>query len=68
MALVSHGNRLIMCGGHDGRGFNKGVAKYNPDTNEWIDLAPLNYYRYGGFVLAVPNLRFNLLETTCALT
>lgn len=49
------GDRLIAIGGYDGVQYLKTVEQYDPDTNEWKQLAPLNFNRAGACVVAVPN-------------
>lgn len=49
------GDRLIAVGGYDGVQYLKRVEQYDPDTNEWIQLATLNFNRAGACVVAVPN-------------
>lgn len=49
------GDCLIAVGGYDGNQYLKTVEKYDPETNEWSQLASLNYNRAGACVVAVPN-------------
>lgn len=53
MALL--GDRLIAVGGYDGAQYLKTVEQYDPETNEWVQLAALNFNRAGACVVAVPN-------------
>lgn len=48
------GESLIAVGGYDGT-YLKMVEKYDAETNEWNQIAPLNYNRAGTCVVAVPN-------------
>lgn len=47
------GESLLAVGGYDGT-YLKTVEKYDAETNEWNQLAPLNNGR-AGCVVAVPN-------------
>lgn len=49
------GDRLMAVGGYDGVQYMKIVEQYDPDTNQWTTLAPLNFNRAGACVVAVPN-------------
>lgn len=49
------GESLISVGGYDGNQYLKTVEKYDAETNEWTQLAPLNYNRAGACVVSVPN-------------
>lgn len=49
------GGCLIAVGGYDGNQYLKTVEKFDPDANEWQQLATLNFNRAGACVVAVPN-------------
>lgn len=49
------GNSLVAVGGYDGSQYLNTVELYDPITNEWTLLAPLNMGRAGACVIAVPN-------------
>lgn len=55
------GDRLLAIGGYDGVMYLKTVEQYDPDTNEWTQLAPLNFNRAGACVVAVPNSSLNTM-------
>lgn len=49
------GDCLVAVGGYDGTQYLKTVDQYDPDTNEWTQLAPLNCNRAGACVVTIPN-------------
>ena len=49
------GEYLIAVGGYDGTQFHKTVEQFDSESNEWTQLAPLNYNRAGACVVSVPN-------------
>lgn len=55
IAVALLGDRLIAIGGYDGVQYLKTVEQYDPDTNEWTAVAPLNFNRAGACVVSVPN-------------
>lgn len=59
MALL--GDRLIAIGGYDGVQYMKKCEQYDPETNEWTAIAPLNFNRAGACVVAVPNSSLNAI-------
>lgn len=49
------GGCLIAVGGYDGNQYLKTVEQFDPESNEWNQLAPLNFNRAGACVVSVPN-------------
>lgn len=50
------GGCLIAVGGYDGNQYLKTVEQFDPESNEWQQLAPLNYNRAGACVVSIPNM------------
>lgn len=49
------GDWLIAVGGYDGNQYLKTVEQYDTESNEWQQIAPVNYSRAGACVVAIPN-------------
>jgi kelch-like protein 1/4/5 len=48
------GDRLAAVGGYDGNQYLKIFEEYDPENNEWQELAPVNFSRAGACVLNLP--------------
>lgn len=55
IACTQFGDKLYSVGGYDGNTYLKNVEAYDPITNDWIALTPLNTGRAGACAIAVAN-------------
>jgi len=49
------GEKLLAVGGYNGSRSFKTVEEYDPESNEWSQLAPMSLSRAGACVIAIPN-------------
>lgn len=62
------GDWLIAVGGYDGNQYLKTVEQYDTESNEWQQIAPVNYSRAGACVVAIPNNFTSTAGTTVVAT
>ena len=52
LAATTLGDAIYVCGGYGSDGYLNSVERYNPSTDTWCSLAPMNKSRAGGALIA----------------